>query len=173
MNTINAKIKQNPSIREIFQQQEHNFLSNAAPPAPAVNGPFWKPRASEEMAKQLGKTEQMEQIRQFLEGWLRFHYCQIQSDGEHKEICQTLNRHLDVLELQDTYVPRDDTNYIMAFLTRVNRSFLTLEAFGRPHSFASIPEIAAREPMEQYKTHLKGPVLASLTIWMMPPFIKN
>jgi len=33
MNTLNAKIKQNPSIRETFQQREHKFLSRYATPS--------------------------------------------------------------------------------------------------------------------------------------------
>ncbi len=33
MNTINTKIKQKPSIREIFQQREHNFLSRYGTPS--------------------------------------------------------------------------------------------------------------------------------------------
>ncbi|NDY71966.1 deoxyguanosinetriphosphate triphosphohydrolase [Desulfobacter hydrogenophilus] len=33
MNTLNSKIEQNPSIREIFQQREHNFLSRYGTPS--------------------------------------------------------------------------------------------------------------------------------------------
>lgn len=56
----------------------------------------------------------------------------------------TLNKVLDTLELQETIIPIQKRNYIADLLNRVNKSFLTKEAFGHGHNFNTLIEIGSQ-----------------------------
>jgi len=77
----------------------------------------------------------------------------------------TLNKVIDTLELQDTLVPIQKQNYIAELLNKVNKSFLTKEAFGRTQSFPTLIEISSQSLADKNsKKKYDGIIAKSLSI---------
>jgi len=87
-------------------------------------------------------------VSSYLNKYLQLYFCELDYDGDtpHSVINKDMNRHLDSLELQESFVPCEERGYFAEFLRRANNSFLIEKAFGRrSERFKSLPEIAVSE----------------------------
>jgi len=85
---------------------------------------------------------------EYLKKYIRIYFCEIEFENEKEvnKLNKEMNTYLDILELQENFIPEEMTNYVANFLYHVNKSFLFKDAFGKnKNRFASIPEIATRE----------------------------
>lgn len=99
--------------------------------------------------EKVGDSIDQDLLYDYLKSYLNIYFCRIESDKAQNDINKEINQHLDVLELQSKFIHKDQEDFLMRFLNRVNRSFLIDDAFKRNrHSFSSIPEIASRELLE-------------------------
>lgn len=97
------------------------------------------------MSEKLGKNK-IDEIYTFLNRYFQIYFCEVEIDGEYKDVNEVVNKYLDSLELQGKFIKEENVNYLLDFLDKVNNSFLTDDAFGqKKYSFPYIVQIAAKD----------------------------
>lgn len=85
-------------------------------------------------------------VASYIKAYFQLYFCEIEFDENtgYKKINKEINSYLDSLELQESFIPEEEKNYVAAFLLNIKNSFLIKkEAFGENIGFKSVPEIAA------------------------------
>lgn len=85
-----------------------------------------------------------EAVTSYIKAYFQLYFCEIEFDENtgYKKINKEINGYLDSLELQESFIPEEEKNYVADFLLNVKKSFLIKEAFGENIRFKSVPEIA-------------------------------
>lgn len=83
-------------------------------------------------------------VTSFIKAYFQLYFCEIEFDENtgYKKINKEINGYLDSLELQESFIPEEEENYVADFLLNVKNSFLIKEAFEKNIRFKSVPEIA-------------------------------
>ncbi len=83
-------------------------------------------------------------VTSFIKTYFRLYFCEIEFDENtgYKTINKKINGYLDSLELQESFIPEEEKNYVADFLLNIKNSFLFNEAFEKNIPFKSVPEIA-------------------------------
>jgi len=89
----------------------------------------------------------------YLQSYFQLYYCEIENSGSYKDVANEISDILGVLELESKFLPEEEDdkkqnkhfNPLFSFLYRVNRSFLTEDAYLKNHCFPSILEISGEK----------------------------
>jgi len=81
----------------------------------------------------------------YIKAYFQLYFCEIEFDENagYKKINKEINGYLDSFELQESFIPEEEKNYVAEFLLNIKNSFLFKEAFEKNIRFKSVTEIAA------------------------------
>lgn len=91
---------------------------------------------SKEIANTLGENQ--EKAEEYINNYFQVYYVEKEISKE-QNIIFTLSNYLDILELQEKIIPKEDENYLIKFLRNehIKKSFLTFDAYGKKDNIIS------------------------------------